>query len=290
MGSKQYEIGGPRCLCGSANYTKLFERKDKEHSFEILRCINCGVARTIPVPDFSKERYKNYGIVQYLNNEKLARSFMNRIIKEITRFKKRGKLLEIGCNVGFLLETAKEKGFEIKGIELTGEAVEYANRLLGEEVVKMVTIEEAKFSDNYFDVVVMSHVLEHINNPINLLRETNRILKSDGIVTIVGPNFEGFCAKIKREKWSGLQPDEHVWQFGITTLKALLEKEGFRVARIKTSGLYHNLASVTKNIKDNMHDKGSPKHIIYSLLNWLSGKFNHGDNMFIIAIKYERKF
>jgi len=277
-----------KCLCGSRNYVKLFERKDRGHNFEIIRCQDCGLARTLSPPDDSRERYRHYGINQYLKNSKLVASFMDRIIDEVTRFKKKGKLLEIGCNLGYLLEIAKKKGFWVRGVELDVKAVKYANKLLGRGTVIEGILQEIKFPDRYFDVVVMSHVIEHIVDPLDLFKEIKRMLKNDGIFVVVAPNFDSFCAKIKKEKWPGLQPKEHVWQFGIVTLKELLKRGGFEVVRIKTSGLHHSLASAIKSIKENARDNGSPKHIIYSLLNWLLGKFNQGDNMFITAIKYEK--
>lgn len=283
MGS--YLIRNIKCVCGSHQYIKFFERKDREHNFEIIKCRDCGLARTIPIPDSSKQRYKYYGIDRYSKNRKIVSSLMEKILKQVFKFKKRGKLLEIGCSVGYLLRLAKNKGFEIQGIELDVKAMEYANKLLGKGTVINTTLQEAKFPDKHFDVVVMSHVLEHISNPGNLLREIKRILKNNGIMVISAPNLDGFWVKIKKEKWPGLRPKEHIWQFGITSLRELLEKQGFKVKRIRTWGLYYSLYSVIKSIRENIHDKGSAKHIIYSLLNWLVGKFGFGDNMFVIAVK-----
>ncbi|MDD5015274.1 MAG: class I SAM-dependent methyltransferase [Atribacterota bacterium] len=277
-------IKNTKCACGFCDYQKLFERKDANHNFEIVKCKNCGLIRTFPVPDYSRARYESYGIEKYLKNKKLVVSFMKMIFKEVRRFKKKGRLLEIGCNLGYFLEVAKNNGFEVRGIDLDKEAVNYANNNLGEGIVLQSTLEEAKFPDAYFDVVVISHVLEHIPDIKKFLKEIKGLLNDKGIVMIASPNLDGFCAKIKKEKWPGLRPDEHVWQLNESTIKKLLKEEGFLVARIKTSGLCHNFASVIKEIKENMREKGPLKQSFYSVLNWLCGKFGTGDNVFVVAI------
>jgi len=272
-----------KCACGSDEYFKLFERKDANHNFEIIKCKNCGLVRTLPVPDYSEKRYENYGIERYIKNKRLTVSFMKMILKEVVRFKKKGRLLEVGCNLGYFLEIAKNKGFDIGGVELDGKAVNYANNILGRGVVLQSTLEQANFPNNYFDIIVVSHVLEHLINIPNFLKEVKRILNKQGIVVIASPNLDGLCAKIKKEKWPGLRPDEHVWQLSKNTITKFLKEEGFVVIHGKTSGLYHNLASVMKDARDNMRDKGSLKQIVYSVLNWLFGKLGMGDNVFIVA-------
>ncbi|MFH1457041.1 MAG: class I SAM-dependent methyltransferase [Patescibacteria group bacterium] len=283
MDIKQFEINNLQCSCGSTNYIKLFERKDKEHNFEILRCVNCKLVRTFPIPDYTIERYREYGIERYVKNKKLVVSFMKIIFNEVKKFKTKGKLLEVGCNLGYFLEIAKNNGFDIRGVELDDKAVNYANDLLGRGIVLRSTLEQANFPNNNFDIIVLSHVLEHLIDIPGFLKEIKRILNKQGIIAIASPNFDGLCVKIKKEKWPGLRPDEHVWQLSKNTIQKLLKKEGFVIIYSKTSGLYHNLASVLKDIRDGMHDKGSFKQIIYSMLNWLLGKLKMGDNVFIVA-------
>lgn len=272
-----------KCLCGFDEYSKLFERKDANHNFEIIKCKNCGLVRTFPIPNYTREKYRNYGIDRYIRNKKLAVSFMKMIFKEVRKFKTKGRLLEVGCSLGYFLEIAKNNGFNIRGIELDDRAVNYANNILGKGVVLQSTLEQANFPNNYFDIIVVSHVLEHLIDIPNFLKEIKRILNRQGIIVIASPNFDGLCAKIKKEKWPGLRPDEHVWQLSKNTIIKFLKEEGFVIVHNKTSGLYHNFASVIKDIRDNMRDRGSSKEIVYSILNWLLGKLGMGDNIFIVA-------
>jgi len=279
MGSYIKNLEDLPCWCGNHSYHVLI--RPPRQNFEILRCSQCGLARTFPLPDFSKERYADYKIDVYLKNKKLFLSFMKKILKEVLMFKTKGHLLEIGSGVGYFLELAKNQGFEIQGLELSKKAVQETNKNLGKGVAKNYLLKEAGFSFEYFDIIVMNHVLEHILDLKNLLDEISRILKKDGILVIGSPNFGGFFAKIKGRKWSGLRPNEHIWQFEPSTIIKILEFENFQVIRSKKKAA-HNIRSVFTFSK-----KFSLKILLSNALNWFLGTVGFGDNMFIIAKKIQ---
>jgi len=268
------------CWCGNHSYEVLI--KGPRRDFEILRCSQCGLARTFPLPDFSKERYVNYKMDFYLKNKKLFLSFMKEVLREVLRFKKRGRLLEIGSGVGYFLELAKGRGFKIQGLELSKKAIQIINRNLGEGVVKNCLLSEANFSSEYFDVVVINHVLEHILDLKPLLVEIRRILKKDGVLVIGSPNFNGVFAKLRASKWPGLQPDEHIWQFEPRTIIEILESENFQVIRLKKKASQNLQSAFT------FPRRFSLKIFLSNILNWCLGLVGFGDNMFVIAKKFNK--
>ena len=281
-------------ICNFSNYTLLFKGQWGEKSYKIVRCQNCGLVYTSPFPDSSEKRYEDYQHKRYLDNKKLYLSHYKLVLKEILLFKKGGRFLEIGCSVGYLLELAKEIGFKIDGIELSKSAVQAANKLLGDRV-RNCLLEEAQFSDDYFDVVAMYHVLEHVLDLDKTLKEIKRVLKRSGILFIGGPNFDNWISRLGKSKWRGLRPMEHVWHFEILTITNLLEKNGFQIVKSKTLGpniinIFWDMESLrrrenflTKNLFHRLsiifHD------LLYYLLSWFNGKIGKGDEMFVIAIK-----
>lgn len=191
-------------------------------------------------------------------------------MKEVKIFKKSGNLLEIGCSVGYLLEVAKEEGYNISGVELNQAAVEYANNMLGGGiVVKNKTLHEASFDDESFDIVVMNHVLEHILDITEFLNEVHRVLKTDGIFVISVPNFGSLIARTQKAKWYGLATNQHIWQFTPKTLSNVLETRGFRVVRVATNNLHRPLIP----------------RIFWGVIFRVIEK---GDNLFITAVKGEK--
>lgn len=248
-----------KCICGSTKYDTIISSND----FKIIKCTKCNLSRTYPVPCELNQLYSGKEYIQYyVENKKLFTSFMKKVVNEVQIFKKKGKLLEIGCSVGYLLEIAKKEGFEPYGVELNPAAVDFANNMLG-GVVKNKTLQEANFDENYFDVVVMNHVLEHIPDIPELLNEIHRILKADGILVISVPNFGSLIARIQEERWYGLVPAQHLWQFTPETLSSLL-RQRFRIMRISTNNLHRPLM----------------QRIFWRVISVI-GK---GDNLFITAV------
>jgi len=137
-----------------------------------------------------------------------------------------GRLLDIGCGEGFFLFSASRAGYAIKGIEIAQGAAEYARREFGLDV-EAKPFEELQFPEDYFDVVTLWQVLEHVPYPLEVLKEVHRILKPRGLVAASTPDIEGTMARILRRKWWNLRR-VHVNQFTGKTLIDMLYHAGFR--------------------------------------------------------------
>jgi len=106
--------------------------------------------------------------------------------------------------------------------------------------VKTAFLEEAGFESEFFDVVTMTDVFEHIANPDKILNEVRRIIKPDGILFIKVPNGLFNLFKFKMAKWMGRLKDydifdsyEHVVHYSDKTLNKMLVKYGFKVIKVK---------------------------------------------------------
>lgn len=254
-------VSNIKCICGSDKYNTQINGSD----FTIIKCMKCGLSRTYPVPKLNELYSGEDDIQYYVKNKKLFTSFMKKVVKEVQIFSKRGRLLEIGCSVGYLLEIAKKEGYAICGVELNSAAVKYANNMLG-GVVKNKTLNAANFDAESFDIIVMNHVLEHILDIPEFLNEVHRVLKADGVFVISVPNFGSLIAWIQKENWYGLAPNQHVWQFTSKTLTSILEPK-FRVVRVRTNNLHRPLI----------------QRIFWQVF-WI---IDEGDNMIITLIKGE---
>jgi len=215
-----------RCICSETNSTVLFAAK----SYLVCRCISCGQVYVKGI-DLSviKETYndKQYFAERnaYINRwDEFSRLFQ-KIFDKIIKFKPQGRLLDVGCSVGIFLDVARKNGFDVKGVEVSTWASEFA-REKGFDVVTGGLL-DAAYPKKSFDVVVLNHVLEHLPKPVEILLEAKRILKDDGHLVIGVPNFGSYMAAIKKGKWASLQPDQHIWQFTHETLLRVLLKSGF---------------------------------------------------------------
>jgi len=144
----------------------------------------------------------------------------------IKKYKNGTTLLDIGCGEGFFLFNASKAGYTTKGIEISQDAAEYAGREFGLDV-EAKPFEELQFPDNYFDVVTLWQVLEHVPYPLIVLKEVHRILKPEGLLATSTPDIESILAKILRRKWWNLRR-LHINQFTVKTLTDMLKRAGFK--------------------------------------------------------------
>lgn len=157
-----------------------------------------------------------------------------------------GRMLDVGCATGAQLRAARERGWDVVGVEVSSRAAEAA-RATGLEVVT-ATLEGASFAASSFDAVVLSHVLEHVPDPVGLLREVRRVLRPDGVVALALPNADGFVHTVTnlyhrasrrygRDRYScSLYPPSHLYAFSARALVRALAEAGLMPAHVRITG------------------------------------------------------
>lgn len=207
----------------------------KSNGFEIFRCPSCGLGVTSGVS--RKTHYSAYHRDEvYIKEEKQFKNIFKKRTDIILKFKKAGKALEVGSSTGVFLSLLKEKGWEVQGVEpsfVAGVAEKNGIPTLN------TTFEKAELKSGTFDLVIFNHVLEHMNNPVDILKKANHVLKKDGAILIDVPNFASLSARISGAGWRYILPKEHRWHFTPKSLTALLEKIGFKIVYWEThSGIW----------------------------------------------------
>jgi SAM-dependent methyltransferase len=146
----------------------------------------------------------------------------------------RGPVLDVGCNNGGLLVKLRDRGFEVSGIEM-GEAGVRVCRERGLDVTHG-NVEGVDLPNERFATVLLSHVLEHVRTPIEVLRRLRSALVPGGRIVIAVPNARGTCARLFAEHWHGWDPPFHLTHFDPQSLRAVLEKAGYEVTKVYTRG------------------------------------------------------
>ena len=101
----------------------------------------------------------------------------------------RGRLLDVGSGNGLFLHQMKRLGGAVAGVELDGRAASVARAKFGLEVFEG-PLEEATFPDEYFDAITMNHVIEHVLDPVGLLKECRRVLRPGGKLVVTTLNIQ----------------------------------------------------------------------------------------------------
>ncbi len=176
---------------------------------------------------FHGEVYQNY-IQEEQFRKKNFRIKLNKIKKYIPE---QGRVLDFGCAMGYFLDVAREDDYEVCGVEISKYASEYAVNT-GKHTVYNGDLISGNFADDFFDIITMWDVLEHLYNPVEILSETNRILKKNGALIIETLNISSFAARIMKKNWPLFSPPYHLFYFNFETLTGLLNKTGFNTIKI----------------------------------------------------------
>jgi len=145
----------------------------------------------------------------------------------------RGRLLDVGCGSGATLRVMQELGWDAEGIDFDPITVENAkSKCLN---VHLGTLREQQYDDDSFDAVVMCHVIEHVHDPLDLVRECQRILKPGGRLVILTPNVDSWGHRHFRRAWLFLDPPRHLHLFNQATLRSLAAKASLNTLVARTS-------------------------------------------------------
>ena len=230
-----------RCgICNSGSYKKIYEIKSKI-PFTVVKCKNCGMVYVNPVvSNLAKLYEKDY----YHGNSDIGFNFTNPLsygseiklihgeriskIEEMTDIKK-GRLLDVGCTFGLFVQAALNAGWDAHGSDLSKYAVDQARKL----GLKNVSVGLGGFAKNYFDVVTLFEVVEHMDRPLAEMKRINGLLRKGGWVVIQTGNLGSLTAKIRGGNNTYLQLG-HVNYFSKKTLGKLLNKSGFKVIKLDT--------------------------------------------------------
>ena len=237
-------------LCGnnSAQYLYtisdlLLERSEIVATF--VQCQNCGLTYQNPRPSFAEmayhypPHYESYAdpeeqAVQSLLMRKAFAYGLDKRYRFIAGYRSSGRLLDIGCATGTFLHKLQQEGnWEVYGVEVNSDVAERAKYRYNLNI-HAGTVEDAAYPDNFFDVVTMWDVLEHLHDPVTTLREIRRILTPDGLVVTRVPNGASWDARIFKQYWAGFDAPRHLYVFTPRTLSLLLRKTGFNILKHTT--------------------------------------------------------
>ena len=229
----RYETEKVNCnLCGS-DEKEIISVQDESR---LVRCRKCNlvyVDNRLTKDETMRLYGKDYFTQERRELSRIREKHILKTIRKLKNRKEKGRLLDIGCAEGEFLKLVEENtNLEPFGVDISEYAAEQAkSKGLN---VKCCESVEASFEDEYFDVITMRHVLEHVHDPLQTIKEMNRILKKDGILIIEVPNSKYMLFKarlvsrvLKRPAYF-LEIKEHLYHFDDNMLNRLLSLGGFK--------------------------------------------------------------
>lgn len=236
----------PKCnLCLSNDLKSVFENLtywEYPGKFRIVKCKSCGLHFTSPRPVLSEmEKYyeselyfgRDVKIEDSIDDQDNREMHYGPMYETILRKRRRGKIFDIGAGTGMLLSKFKENGWDVSGVELTHNAVNYAKKKYGIKLLQGDFLEK-KINDKY-DVVVLNGALEHLHKPYETLSKARVNLKKNGFILISIPNSDSIGRKLFGRNWFAWQPPRHLYHFSPETIKKMMVKAGYRNISISHS-------------------------------------------------------
>lgn len=239
-------------LTNSKHFLNVKDYSVSQENFELLYDENMDMLITNPQPSSDKlpSYYESVDYISHTDGNKSlfekAYQFVKSIalknkIKLINSQSSKGRILDIGAGVGDFLSIAKNDGWQTIGIEPSDKAKNIAKK-------KGVSFVEnlSELESNSFDVITMWHVLEHVPDLENQIKELKRLIKPFGTIIIAVPNFKSFDAHYYGNFWAAYDVPIHLWHFSKTSIKKLFAKEKLDLVKVlpmKFDSFYVSLLS-----------------------------------------------
>jgi SAM-dependent methyltransferase len=221
----------PHCLlCGSSHRTLVVEAPDIQSGlvFAVVCCQDCGLCYTNPRP--SQQTIGQFYPTQYRPHRAGRKPGQRR--KHIYREHQplplhgQGRLLDVGCGAGKFLYAMHCAGWQVTGIDASAAAVDTVRRSLGLRAFQG-TLPHNELQDASLDLITMMHSLEHVHQPLEVLRAAFRLLVPGGKLVVAVPNIDSLAFRWFGSKWYALDLPRHLTHFTPRTLTLMVEDAGF---------------------------------------------------------------
>jgi len=235
----------------------------------IYECKRCKLQFLFPQPSderlteiYSKEYFHTWGIDDHEGNvrrlKKKTFSMRFGLLKD--KLKKGDKVLDCGCATGYLLEVAKESGYQPFGVDLSAFAASESIRKFGNSKIYCGQLEDASFADNpsrKFEAVFMMDYIEHVRDPKKILSLASKLLNENGNIVLSTPKLNSLSHSLMGEKWSHYK-EEHLYYFSFLAMKKILEQTGFTDVREYPAYKYLSLDYINGHFDTYKHSFFTP--------------------------------
>lgn len=244
-------------LCNKKKFSFLFKDSDKFYKIPkrycLYKCRNCGLIFVNPQPNnkelaihYPPDKYVSFKTskvtkfvrllykIFYKENSNFFLKILFWPLKKFTRPTKiipGAKFLDVGCGSGNFLLRMKNFGMDLHGVE----PGDFNQDIVKKHKLKIFKgfLHQARFPSDYFDIITMSHVIEHVSNPTDTLRELRRILKPGGALIISLPQRTALSYYIFGKYWAGFDIPRHLYTFSLNNLQDYFKKTKLKLKKIQ---------------------------------------------------------
>ena len=209
-------------------------------SFKVYECQKCDTSFSLPLIDTSsiyENIYRNSQKIPGYNRYDFYHKKVKKVKKPLEYLAKSeeaywvvkealsinrisGKILEVGSGLGYLTYSLRKEGFDVIGLDISENAVSNAINNFGDYYL---CEDVNKYADNHegeYDAIILTEVIEHLNDPITMLKSLIKILKIGGIIILTTPN-KTFINSSNNLSWAIELPPIHYFWFSEKSMKCI---------------------------------------------------------------------
>ena len=269
----------------------------------MLRCEQCSTEFLFPQLDdealqqlYSESYYAAWGLQGDTDNEatrQMKMATFGRHLNLLARLGKQGRLLDVGCATGYLLEAAQVNSWAPYGVEYAAWAAAIAQKKFGREAIFNGTLEQCHFPENFFDAIVMSDLIEHVRHPQETLLKAKALLKEEGLLLIVTPDTSALSHRLMGKRWTHYKP-EHFFYFNRRSFQYLASEGGWEIIHYAKAAKALNLDYFHTQFNVYSHRLLTPLvNTLHTLLPQRAGKRNFflsiGEMVLVLKKKSDKK-
>lgn len=232
--------------CGSTRTGLWVIKVNEAGSYPIRKCPSCGSAFVWPRPSqeeidafYTSSLYKDLTFEEFRNLERTyypeAAKDASRLIGRCCRFAEGPRLMDVGAGFGEFSKAARDAGFEVTACEPNANSRRIFKEVAGfEPMPDMFDGDLAARFGGRFDVVLASHILEHVSDPAAFAADLGTILAPGAVAAVAVPHFGSLLSRLQGTKDMFICPPEHLTFFSRRGLLRLFERFGFRTIALET--------------------------------------------------------
>jgi SAM-dependent methyltransferase len=250
--------------------------------FQIQRCGTCGLAFTWPWPEgaamdryYPEAYYGTPGEKRFTGPveaaQRLLYGWRARRVEKLAGGRP-GRVLDVGCGRGFLLDAFRRRGWTVEGTELSESSSGHAREVLGIPV-HLGMLPDLGLPAGSFDAITMWHVLEHVTDHGAMLAEIRRLLRPGGVFLVAVPNFGSPEAQATRAGWFHLDVPRHLLQFTPDTLRGGLRDAGMEELESSFLAPEYDAFSFVQSLENRL---GLRQNLLYDRVRGREARF-HGE-------------
>lgn len=243
----------PLCTSNDLNqiYTGWDDRYGQPDLFDVVECRNCSLVflKQVVKPDEIGKLYEKYyphandrGVITKNRRlyELLHKMGLNSIIyflfrsANIALYANKGEsVLDVGCGAGYNAELIHRKKGQWTGIEVDSLLSEYCNKA-GLKCFNGTIEDFTSTTDEKFDTILLSQILEHVYDPIDFINVCKSLLKSSGRIIVASPNYGSSFRKKYKMNWMHMHIPYHFYQYNHKSIEYIAKNTGLKIRTFRT--------------------------------------------------------